>query len=82
MILLQLFLAFIGFIILMGIITVLAAVFGFRRAMHNLQREASKTAREAEQGAVVFEAHPCPHCGTYLSEPPRNGSCPACSQPI
>jgi rubrerythrin len=82
MILLQLFLAFIGFVILMGLITLLAALFGFRRAMHNLRREASKTAHEAEDGSLVFEARPCPRCGTYLSEPPRDGNCPACGKAI
>jgi rubrerythrin len=82
MVLIQLFLAFVAFVLIMGLITVLAAVFGFRRAMRNLRREAAQTAREAEAGRVVFEARPCPHCGTYLSEPPRDGNCPACGKAI
>lgn len=87
MIIVQVFLALVAFFILMGLVTVLAAFFGLRNAVKNLNRQAtqgprSATAREAEAGRVVFEAKPCPHCGTYLSEPPENGKCPACQRPL
>lgn len=78
MILLQVFLAFVGFIIIMGLITLLAAVLGFRNAMRNLYRQTSQTTKEAESGSFVFEARPCPHCQTYLSEQPASGKCPNC----
>jgi hypothetical protein len=88
MLILQVFLALVAFFIVMGLVTVLAAFFGLRRAVKNLNRDAARggprsaTAREAEAGRVVFEAKPCPHCGTYLSEPPESGKCPACGQPV
>lgn len=83
MILLQIILGLVAFLIIMGLVTVLAAAFGLRNAMKNLNREAtrgprSRPATEAEKGKIVFEAKPCPHCGTYLSEPPVNGICPNC----
>lgn len=78
MILLQVFLAFVGFVIIMALITLLAAFLGFRNAMRNLHRKTSHTAQEAEGGSFVFEARPCPHCQTYLSEQPASGKCPSC----
>lgn len=83
MVLLQIILAFVAFIIIMGLITAIAAVAGLRRAMNNLKRNPpSPTAREAEQGRVVFDAQPCPHCGTYLSEALQNNRCPTCGKSL
>lgn len=82
MIFIQIFFVLVAFILIMGLVTVLAALFGFSRAMRNLRRNPSATAREAENGSTIFEARPCPHCGTYLSEPPQDGHCPFCGKNV